>query len=208
MGRRFLNGLKDSEASFEIEFHKEPEDIDQAVYHAVNFIQTMKRNNPSNYQDKKFKRYARRANYEDEIDDVQTEYADDDRSEEETVHIMRLPSKDEQQPLKMTQKGEHRKENPQSQSDSLVEVKEMLKSLAGKVEELQKGSKPREEMKQNMPVVGKSGILCYSSKERGHISRDCPSRQKRQRPNNDANRQQNSQGRVEIRAGQNVSPLN
>ena len=205
--RRFLNGLKDSEASFEIEFHKEPEDIDEAVYHAVNFIQTKKRSNPGNYQDKKFKRYARRANYEDEIEDVETDYADDDRHEEETVHIMRLPSKDEQQKRK-TQKGEHRKENPQSQSDSLVEVKEMLKSLAGKVEELQKDSKPREEMKQNMPVVGKSGILCYACKERGHIARDCPSRQQSQRPRNDANRQQNSQGRVEIRAGQNVSPLN
>ena len=130
---------------------------------AVNFIQTKKRNNPGNYQDKKFKRYARRANYEDEIEDVETEYADDDRSEEEALHIMRLPSKDEQQKRK-TQKGEHRKENHQSQSDSLVEVNEMLKSLAGKVEELQKDSKPREEMKQNMPVVGKSGILCYAYK--------------------------------------------
>ena len=139
MVRRFLNGLKDSEASFEIEFHKEPEDIDEAVYHAVNFIQTKKRNNPGNYQDKKFKRYARRANYEDEIEDAEAEYADDDRSEEETVHIMRLPSKDEQQKRK-TQKGEHRKDTPQFQSDSLVEVKEMLKSLAGKVEELQKDS--------------------------------------------------------------------
>ena len=36
--RRSLNGLKDHEARFEIEFHKEPDDIDQAVYHAVNFI--------------------------------------------------------------------------------------------------------------------------------------------------------------------------
>ena len=107
--RRFLNGLKDSEASFEIEFHKEPEDIDEAVYHAVNFIQTKRRNNPGTYQDKKFKRYARRANYEDDIEDSETENADDNRNEEETVHIMRLPSKDEQQKRK-SHKGEHMKE--------------------------------------------------------------------------------------------------
>ena len=36
--RRFLDGMRDSEARFEIEYHKEPVDIDEAVYHAVNFI--------------------------------------------------------------------------------------------------------------------------------------------------------------------------
>ena len=34
--RRFLDGLKDHEARFEVEYHKEPEDIDEAVYHVVN----------------------------------------------------------------------------------------------------------------------------------------------------------------------------
>ena len=81
MVRRFLKGLKDSEASFEIEFHKELEDIDEASYHAVNFIETKRKNNPGTYQDTRFKRYARRTNYEDDIEDSEIEYADDDRSE-------------------------------------------------------------------------------------------------------------------------------
>ena len=38
--RRFLDGLKDHDARFEVEYHKEPTDIDTAVYHVVNFIQT------------------------------------------------------------------------------------------------------------------------------------------------------------------------
>ena len=38
--RKFLDGLKDNDARFEIEYNKEPEYIDQAVYHAVNFLQT------------------------------------------------------------------------------------------------------------------------------------------------------------------------
>ena len=41
---RFLDGMQDSDASFEIEFHKEPDNIDEAVYHVVNFIQTRRRN--------------------------------------------------------------------------------------------------------------------------------------------------------------------
>lgn len=34
--RRFLVGMKNGEARFEIEYNKEPEDIDQAMYHAVS----------------------------------------------------------------------------------------------------------------------------------------------------------------------------
>ena len=58
--RRFLDGLRDSEARFEIEYNKEPDDIDEAVYHAVNFIQTRRRSSDDSYQDKKAKRYASR----------------------------------------------------------------------------------------------------------------------------------------------------
>ena len=54
--RRFLDGLKDSEARFETEFHKEPDDVDEAVYHPVNLIQTKRRNHSDPYQDKKFKK--------------------------------------------------------------------------------------------------------------------------------------------------------
>jgi hypothetical protein len=43
--------LRDDEIRFEIEFHKEPETIDEAVYHVVNFIQT--RN--SGTKDKRYK---------------------------------------------------------------------------------------------------------------------------------------------------------
>ena len=43
LARRFLDGMHDTEARFEIEYHKEPIDKDQAVYHAVNFIQTRRR---------------------------------------------------------------------------------------------------------------------------------------------------------------------
>ena len=59
--RRFLDGLRDNDARFEIEYNKEPEDIDEAVYHAVNFLQTRRRSNPDAFADKKFKKFARRA---------------------------------------------------------------------------------------------------------------------------------------------------
>lgn len=56
---RFLDGLTDCETRFKIEFHKEPEDIDDAVYHAVNFIQARRRSAAEPYRDRKTKKYAR-----------------------------------------------------------------------------------------------------------------------------------------------------
>ena len=38
--RRCLDGLRDSDARFEVEHNKEPENIDEAAYHVVNFVQT------------------------------------------------------------------------------------------------------------------------------------------------------------------------
>ena len=59
--RRFLDGLKDHEARFEIEYHKEPDVIEDAVYHAVNFLQTKRRSTFESYTDRKFKKYVRTA---------------------------------------------------------------------------------------------------------------------------------------------------
>ena len=50
--RRFLDGMRDNEARFEIEFHKEPDDIDEAVYHAVNFVQTRRRRSTNTHDGK------------------------------------------------------------------------------------------------------------------------------------------------------------
>ena len=38
--RRFLDGIQDSKASFQVEFVKEPEDIDEAVFDVVSFLET------------------------------------------------------------------------------------------------------------------------------------------------------------------------
>ena len=66
--RKFLDGLRDNNVRFEIEYNKEPDDIDEAVYHAVNFIQTRRRSNPDTFIEKKFKKFARRATEEQSYD--------------------------------------------------------------------------------------------------------------------------------------------
>ncbi|CAC5355424.1 unnamed protein product [Mytilus coruscus] len=41
--RRFLDGLQDDTARFQAEYNKEPHDIDEAVAHVVNFVETKAR---------------------------------------------------------------------------------------------------------------------------------------------------------------------
>ena len=75
---RFLYELRDNEARFEIEFHKEPEDIDEAVYHAVIFIQTRRRSSHEHYAERKFKTKARRTNVAEDIGSEEEESMETD----------------------------------------------------------------------------------------------------------------------------------
>ena len=73
MLRRFLDGLYDEKARFQVEYVKEPRDIDEAVYQVVDFQETRNRPlyNESN-GDRRGKKHARAVTY------VSTEYEDSD----------------------------------------------------------------------------------------------------------------------------------
>ena len=70
--RRFLDGLTDEDVKFEVEFHKEPRTIDEAVLHAANMMQM--RNNPES--EKRYRKGVRRA-----LDEPYVEQAERDRLE-------------------------------------------------------------------------------------------------------------------------------
>ena len=103
--RKFLDGLRDNDARFEIEYNKEPDDIDEAVYHAVNFIQTRRRSNPDTFIEKKFKKFARRATEEQSY--ATNEDSADDSAEPD--HACRVPQKSERPVAK---KPKHQEEKP------------------------------------------------------------------------------------------------
>ena len=95
--RRFLDGLKDSEARFEIE---EPSNIDEAVRHAVNFVQTKRRNALDGYGEKKFKRYVRRTSQDSDNEDDRYDIQD-----EVPEYVMRIPTKRGEDQRKKPQRG-------------------------------------------------------------------------------------------------------
>ena len=176
--RRFLDGLRDSEARFEIEYNKEPDDIDEAVYHAVNFIQTRRRSSDDSYQDKKAKRYARRASCEIDSPIEEVESGGED---EDLHHIYRVPTTDEQKrkprdnwPKKAVAK---QPEIPQNESLKVITAaKDMMQTFMDKMKEITQPINGPPARQQYGNPSGRRLITCYGCQQQGHIIRDCPNR--------------------------------
>ncbi|CAC5411490.1 unnamed protein product [Mytilus coruscus] len=59
--RKLLDGLRDDTARFQVEYNKEPHDIDEAVAHVVNFVETKARLSKSDpYYERKPRRQTRK----------------------------------------------------------------------------------------------------------------------------------------------------
>lgn len=193
--RRFLDGLKDSEARFEIEYNKEPEDIDDAVYHAVNFMQTRRRSSRDTYADRKFKKYARRTSQGSDHEDIEMEQQEDT---EDYDHVMRIPMKADMQQKRKPQKIEQKTETPPqtgNQSEHMTEIKDMVKALANQIAELQNGRTVTIDKQQGSRTANSGGVICYACTQRGHISRNCPNKTREQRPRDNGRGLQPSQGK-------------
>ncbi|KAH3749411.1 hypothetical protein DPMN_183909 [Dreissena polymorpha] len=65
--RRFLDGLYDEDLRFQVEYHKEPRNIDEAVYYAVSFIELRSMQKEA----RKSRRVVRRA--VDDVSDAENE---------------------------------------------------------------------------------------------------------------------------------------
>lgn len=182
--RRFLDGLRDHEARFEIEFHKEPSNIEEAVYHAVNFVQTKRRSSTEAYTDRKFKKSIRRTSPDSEDESDGSEFIERGGEYEQ---VMRVPCREEGKHLKKPQRGERKTEaiasNPVPQPESLKvlsETKELIQALANQISELKKTAERAPDKQPATQPVSGGGILCYGCRQRGHIVKDCPLRSRQQ----------------------------
>lgn len=152
--RRFLDGLLDEEARFEVEFHKDPTNIDDAVFHIVNFQQTKR---PA-YGDRKNKHVRQM------------------RDDLEEDHVFRVPESDsvKKQVLKQetinqdTQKREKHMASPQE---------ELLKQILERLENLEQGRNTRRARGNGSQTAKPRGPKeCYNCHKSGHFARNCPDR--------------------------------
>ena len=203
--RRFLDGLRDSEARFEIEYNKEPVNIDDAVYHVVNFVQTKRRGSSEEYPDKKFKKYTRRVNVESD------DSSGEDSSDERNDRVYRLPTKkDKQQNLKAA--GEpHKKESEREAENSsekvLNETNNLIQDRVKQIQELTKATIVSTNTQQQQRQHKGRNMVCYGCGMIGHMIRD-------QKVNKGGNRNSNAPSGIpggRVHGTENISsgqPLN
>ncbi|XP_053395583.1 uncharacterized protein LOC123525908 [Mercenaria mercenaria] len=147
--RRFLDGLKDEEIRFEIEYHKKPANIDEAVFHVVNLIQTRSYGRT----DRRNKQGVRRFRAEDTDDRL---YHDSPRYE----RAKRVPE------WKNAEKK--KKEETNDQMKVLDQILERLSKLE-KAHEPQ----PHKQTDQNKRADIKN-MECFHCRKNGHFARNYP----------------------------------
>ena len=149
--RRFLDGLRDDDIRFEVEYHKEPETLDEAVYHVVNLIQTKSSMNRRNRD------YTRRA-------------IDNRDSDQEPYSLNRMPGGGADRSISSKENMEMTGENKSLQENTQQEI---LLQLLQRVEKLEANG-TKQNFERSRFKRDKGNIECFNCHQLGHIARECP----------------------------------
>ena len=181
--RRFLDGLRDSDARFEIEYNKEPEDIDEAVYHAVNFVQTKHRGSTESSADGKCKRYARRSKLEhDSSADEESQDEGEDLKRVCRLHAQKEKAQDKKELNENESKNDLGNAKQTAETESLkvlTEAKGIMQMLMKQMQDIVKSNGPVTTMQQEQKPFRGRNVVCYGCSQIGHVIRECPQRNNR-----------------------------
>lgn len=159
--RKFLDGLIDQETKFAVEYHKEPKDIDEAVFHVVNLIQTR---NACRERHNKF--HARRTTEDSDMHE--------DFCKGGGYNVRRVPA--EKQKNNGRDRPPHR-ETGTKRAYNESNTTDLLDQIMQRLERLEKnniGQTPDRTDKPNKRVE------CFYCHDMGHYARECPKKAQRQ----------------------------
>lgn len=165
--RKFFDGLQDQDVSFQVEYVKEPSDIDEAVYQVVNYLDAHKKSERGD-DSRKIRKTIRMVRA-------------DDTDDEEEERVARLPSKS-----KPTENKSESKEKELSSQDALISELQQLKdtvqgcqkTLGERMDKMENMQSKRGSYNKNNRNQGGNkqdrSFLCYKCGEPGHFARSCP----------------------------------
>ncbi|KAH3768931.1 hypothetical protein DPMN_170149 [Dreissena polymorpha] len=152
--RKFLDGLSDDELKFKIEFNKDPRNIDEAVYYAVNYIQIRK----SGRGERRDKHNARR---------VTPSYSDDrdfrsSRDDGGKVAVAKRHT------VTWTPKGSSEGARKQMEAETDETNNNDIKELLSRIEKLE-----RQNGSSRWSGNGRRNVECFRCHKQGHYAREC-----------------------------------
>ena len=89
--RGFMDGLVDEKAQFHIKYIKEPSNIDQAVYEAVNFQETRRKPSKTDSQERRSRRPTRMVRPQEVDEETESSSGEDTDGEQPTGRLARMP---------------------------------------------------------------------------------------------------------------------
>ena len=176
--RRFLDGLLDDRARFQVEFTKEPDNIDRAVFEVVNFQETRKRAKAAVDQSDKRHHRPARAVRNDSSAGSSNEMTSDDK-DVRAVQTRQYPSCNRKNNYgsfgqdKAATQDPVNKDSPlgKAQPDDMQEI-EVLKQRIEQLQRTVSQSAPICAPLPNQPYT--SCGPCFRCGQADHYARDCP----------------------------------
>ena len=173
--RRFLDGLMDDHARFHVEYIKDPQNIDEAMFEIVNSVETQNRMFLDENTERRGRKLTKPLRKLDACDDDNDGYDDDvDR----LAQINKKSSKSQTSEIKPDTSSD---ENPVSELSKLTDSLEKLIEKLSAKDNMDKNSRnsefdnPRVQSSPSdvRPNQSQNNDACYRCGKRGHYARHC-----------------------------------